>query len=116
MLQCAIVRTCGRHIPCSAIPLVSPTNKNPRWNDWTTRRLVQFDYEDEAASRAVRLTTAGTRVGESVRVAMSGVEVEARITAIDGTTLRVAVSAHGGKKKMAKATSRSSPRSRRKPA
>ena len=63
-----------------------------RWND-TTRRRIQFHYEDEALLRAVRLTTAGTCVGEGARVAVSGVEVEGRITAIDGTILRRASSA-----------------------
>jgi hypothetical protein len=86
--------------------------ERPRWNDWTTWRRVQFDYEDEAPSRMVRLTTGGTRVGEVVRVGMSGVEVEGRISAIDGTILRVTVSAHGAKKKMAKASARPSQRRR----
>jgi hypothetical protein len=65
--------------------------------------------EDEAASRAVRLTTAGTCVGETVRVGVSGVEVEGRIAAIEGTILRVELSAQPAKKKMAKASPRPSP-------
>jgi hypothetical protein len=88
-----------------------PVQKPPHWNDWTTRRRVQFHYEDEAVLRAVRLTTGGTCVGEAVRVAISGVEVEGRITAIDGTILRVALSGQGAKK-MAKAVSRPSQRRR----
>jgi hypothetical protein len=92
-----------------------PKRTEPRWNDWTTRRLVQFAYEAEAAPRAVRLTSAGTRVGEAVRVGMSGVEVEGRITAIDGTILRVELSAQSARKKMAKAAPRPSPRRRGKP-
>ena len=97
-----------RHSACFAT-WMSPAPKRlqpPRWNDWTTRRLVQFHYEGEAVSRAVRLTDAGTRVGEGVRVGMSGVEVEGRITEINGTILRVELSAHGAKKKMAKAAPR----------
>jgi hypothetical protein len=74
--------------------------------------VVQFHYEDEVASRAVRLTTAGTRVGEAVRVAVSGVEIEGRITAIEGTVLQVELSTQGAKKKMAKASPRPSPRKR----
>ena len=62
--------------------------------------------------RPVRLTTAGTCVGEAVRVGVSGVEVEGCITAIEGTILRVALSAQGGKKKMAKAALRPSARRR----
>ena len=88
--------------------------ERPRWNDWTTRRLVQFHYEHQAASRAVRLTTTGTRVGEAVPVGLSGVEVEGEITAIEGTILRVELSAQAAKKKMAKASPRLSQRRRRK--
>ena len=74
---------------------------------------MQFHYEDEAVLRAVRLTTAGTCVGEAVRVAMSGVEVEGRITAIAGTILCVQLSAKGIKPRMAKAGSGSSGSDRR---
>jgi hypothetical protein len=94
------------------MPQIPKRFEQPHWNDWTTRRQVQFHYEDEASLRAVRLTTAGTRVGEAVRVTVSGVEVEGRITAIDGTILRVALSAQGAKKKMAKAAPRPSQRRR----
>lgn len=58
-----------------------------RWNDWTTRRPVRFHYEDEAA-RVVRLVRATARVGDPVRVGVSGVEIEGHITAVDGPTLR----------------------------
>jgi hypothetical protein len=93
---------------------MSPVSKpqRPLWNDWMTRRLVQFDYEDEARSRDVRLTGAGAHVGELVRVGLSGVEIEGRLTAIDGTILHVALSAQSAKKKMAKAAPRSPQRRR----
>src|SRR5687768_2440904 len=91
-----------------------PKRERPLWNDWMTRRLVQFEYENEARSRDVRLTGAGTRVGELVRVGLSGVEVEGHITAIEGTILRVALSTQSAKKKMAKAVPRSPQRLRRK--
>jgi hypothetical protein len=70
------------------------------------------DVGGRNAQRAVRLTTDATRVGEAVRVAVSGVEVEGRITAIDGTILRVALSAQCAKNKMAKAAPRPSQRRR----
>jgi hypothetical protein len=92
----------------AGVPPIPKQSERPRWNDWTTRRLVQFDYEDEAVSRVVRLTNRGTRVGEAIRVGISGVEVEGRLTAIDGTTLRVVLSARAAKKKMAKAAPQSS--------
>jgi hypothetical protein len=94
------------------MPAIPKRSDRSRWNDWTTWRLVQFDYEEEAVSRVVRLTSAGTRAGEAVRVGVSGVEVEGRITAIDGTILRVALAAQSAKKKMAKAAPQSSPRRR----
>jgi hypothetical protein len=54
-------------------------------------------------------------VGEAVRVGISGVEVEGRLTAIDGIILHVALSAQRAKKKMVKAAPHvSSPRRRRK--
>ena len=76
--------------------------EQPRWNDRTTLHLVQFDYDPQAALRVVRLTGAGARVGEPVRVSLSGVEVEGRVAAIDGTILRVELSAPRVKKRMAK--------------
>jgi hypothetical protein len=115
MPECALVRTFCTAQPLLCHPWMPPIPKRferPRWNDWTTRRRVQFHYEDEALLRAVRLTTAGTCVGEAVRVAVAGVEVEGRIIAIDGVILHVALSTPGAKKKMAKATPRPSQRRR----
>ena len=79
--------------------------EEPRWNDRTTLHLVQFDYADQVTLRAVRLTGDAVRVGAPVRVSVSGVEVEGRIAAIDGTILRVELSTPLAKKKMAKAKS-----------
>ena len=104
-------RFCARRIgtsPAPDLPRVTSTiNKqppHPLWHEWTTRRLVHFHYEDEAAERTVRLTEAGSLVGDAVRVGVSGVEVEGRITAIDGPVLRVTLSAEGARKKMARAS------------
>ena len=68
--------------------------EGPRWNDWTTLRPVQFDYEQQPTLRAVRLSGATARVGDAVRVGVSGVEVEGRITAIEVSILRVELSPH----------------------
>jgi hypothetical protein len=65
----------------------------PRWNRWATLWLVQFDHQKQAVPRAVRLSGATARVGDAVRVGVSGIEVEGRITAIESSILRVDVSA-----------------------
>ena len=67
-----------------------------RWNDRTMLHLVQFDYERTAAPRGVRLTHAVAQVGDAVRVAVGGVEVEGRILAIDGSVLQVELAAARG--------------------
>jgi hypothetical protein len=68
--------------------------EQPRWNEWTTLRRVQFDYEKQAAPRGVRLSRATPHVGDAVRVGVSGIELEGRIIAIEGSILRVELSAH----------------------
>jgi hypothetical protein len=62
-----------------------------RWNDWTRVQPVQFDYEDRAKPRAVRLTGPSTRRGDPVRVQVGGVEIEGRILEIAHSVLLVAV-------------------------
>ena len=50
-----------------------------RWNTWTRLQPVQFDWEDEPQTRAVRLVSGAARVDDSVRVTLAAVEVEGRI-------------------------------------
>lgn len=81
-----------RHAPCSTAVRMKRRPERLHWNDRTPLRLVQFDYEEQAAPRAVRLTGAAARVGDMVRVCVSGVEVEGHITAIEGSILRIDLS------------------------
>ena len=81
--------------------------EQPHWNDWTTLHLVQFTYERRAAPRTVRLTHATARVGDTVRVAVGGAEVEGRINAFEGSVLQVELAAvRAVKPRMAKASAR----------
>ena len=63
----------------------------PRWNAWTHMQAVQFDHENEAKLRRVRLTREPMAVGDRVRIRMSGVEVEAVITDLSTPVLCVKV-------------------------
>ena len=75
------------------------------WNDWTTLHLVQLGYEADAAPRVVRLAHPSASVGDAVRVVIAGIEIEGRISAIEGATLRVALAAVRSRKTpMAKAS------------
>jgi hypothetical protein len=62
-----------------------------RWNNWTRLQPVQFEWENEPQLRDVRLVSQSPRVGEPVRLAVAGVEVEARIEAVESSLLRVRV-------------------------
>jgi hypothetical protein len=52
----------------------------PRWNPWAGIRAVQWDWERAPKDRQVRLSAPTARVGDPVRVRMSGVEIEGVIT------------------------------------
>jgi hypothetical protein len=54
----------------------------PRWNDFTLVHSVQLEYEDAPKPREIRLCASAARAGDPVRVKLSGVEVEGRITAV----------------------------------
>jgi hypothetical protein len=72
---------------------VAPSHE-PRWNEWTHLQAVQFDHEKASNVRPVRLSSPTARVGDQVRIGLSGgAEVEARITAISGPVLHVRVKA-----------------------
>jgi hypothetical protein len=60
-----------------------------RWNTWT--RLQPVQWEEEPQLRAVRLVSGSAQAGDPVRVTVAGVEVEARIEAVESSTLRVRV-------------------------
>jgi hypothetical protein len=62
-----------------------------RWNAWSLLRAVQFDYEKEPKERPVRLAAPTAVVGDPVRVGMSGVEIEGRITDTSSPVLRMKV-------------------------
>jgi hypothetical protein len=53
---------------------------SPRWNTWAGIQTVQFDWEKTPKERQVRLAAPTARVGDPVRIRMSGVEIEAVIT------------------------------------
>jgi hypothetical protein len=52
---------------------------------------VQFEYETKPKPRSVRLIGPAVRVGDPVRVGVSGVEVEGRIVEIAASVLHVEI-------------------------
>ena len=52
---------------------------------------MQFEWEDEPQTREVRLVSETARVDDPVRVTVAGGEVEARIEAVESSTLHVLV-------------------------
>ena len=63
----------------------------PQWSDRTRVQAVQFEWEAEPQLRAVRLVGTAAQVGDPVRVAVAGVEVEGRIDAVESSTLHVRI-------------------------
>jgi hypothetical protein len=61
------------------------------WSKHTRLHLVQFEWEDEPQLREVRLSNVSVQVGDAVRVAVGGVEVEGRIEAVESSTLHVRI-------------------------
>jgi hypothetical protein len=59
-----------------------------QWDDRARLQPVQFEWEDVPRLRGVRLVSGPVHVGDAVRVAIAGVEVEGRIEAVDGSTPR----------------------------
>ena len=52
---------------------------------WSARTLVhwvQLSWEDTPAQREIRLVSRSARAGDPVRVKLSGIEVEGRITQV----------------------------------
>jgi len=62
-----------------------------RWNIWTRLQPVQFEWEDEPPPTAVRLVSGSARVDRRRPRGGSGAEIEARIEAIESSTLRMRV-------------------------
>ena len=62
-----------------------------RWNPRTLLHRVQLDYESKAKEREVRLIASKPRVGDPVRVAVGGVEIEGQIVDIVRSTLHVQI-------------------------
>ena len=62
-----------------------------RWNDRTYLQAVQFEYDETATPREVRLSDAAPRPGDPVRVKVAGVEVEGQIVEIAASVLHVRV-------------------------
>ena len=62
-----------------------------KWSDRTRLQSVQFEWEEEAQLRPVRLVEGSARVGDPVRVAVAGVEVEGRIERVESATLHVRI-------------------------
>jgi hypothetical protein len=63
----------------------------PRWNTWAGLQSVQWDWEKQPKERQVRLAGPSPRVGDPVRVRMSGVEIEAVITDANTPVLHVRI-------------------------
>jgi len=62
---------------------VCPVGCHDPWNNWTRLQPVQFEWEGEPQPRAVRLVSESAWVDDLVRVMVAGVEVEARIEAVE---------------------------------
>lgn len=62
-----------------------------RWNDRPRLQSVRFEWEAEPQLREVRLIGTSAQVGDPVRVAVAGVEVEGRIEAVESSTLHVRI-------------------------
>jgi hypothetical protein len=73
-----------------------------RWNTWALVQAVRLDYEKTPKERPVRLAGPTARVGDPVRVGVSGVEIEGRITDASTPVLQVKVRATPLKMKPAK--------------
>ena len=76
----------------------------PRWNTWAPVQNVLLDYEKTPKLRPVRLSGPIARVGDPVRIGLSGAEIEARITDASTQVLHVKVKAtdaegQGGEKR-----------------
>jgi hypothetical protein len=65
----------------------------PRWNTWAGIQAVQFDWERAPKERQVRLSATTARVGDPVRIRMSGVEIEGVIVDASTPVLKVKVKA-----------------------
>ena len=74
----------------------------PRWNTWAGVQAVQFDWEKQPKDRQVRLAAPIARVGDPVRIRMSGAEIEGVITDASGPVLKVKVKATQVKAKAVK--------------
>ena len=62
-----------------------------QWNKRTRLQPVQFEWEEEPQPRAVRLVRKSAQVGDPVRVAVAGVEVEGRIEVVESSILHVRI-------------------------
>lgn len=60
---------------------------------WSRHASRQFSsgMEEEPRLREVRLSSVSVKVGDPVRVAVAGVEVEGRIEAVESSTLHVRI-------------------------
>ena len=61
----------------------------PRWNDWTRVQPVQWEGEESASPREVRLCCAAARVGDPVRVRDGTRSVEGRIVSVAHSVLHI---------------------------
>jgi hypothetical protein len=84
---------------CKADAPATAATAARQWSDastlelWAAVQAVQFDYEKTPKERLVRLTGPAPVIGEPVRIGMSGVEIEGRITNVAGSVLHVKVKA-----------------------
>jgi hypothetical protein len=62
---------------------------DPRWNSWTILQPVQFEGEERAMPRKVRLWSAAARVGDPVQITTETTIVYGRIVAVRHSVLHV---------------------------
>jgi hypothetical protein len=74
----------------------------PTWNERTILIDVQFEWEDTATARPVRLTSTSPKEGDPVRITMGGAEFEGMIVRSAAGVLHVRLA----KPKMQKADAR----------
>jgi hypothetical protein len=61
------------------------------WSKRTRLQPARFEWENEPQLREVRFSNVSVQVGDPVRVAVAGVEVEGRIEGIESSTLHVRI-------------------------
>ena len=85
-----MMQACGVALRFRPFAMKRPATMK-RWNNWTRFLAGAVWRIDEPQTRVVRFVSASPQIGERMRVTFAGGEVEARIEAVERSTLRVRV-------------------------